>query len=241
MLKNRSVIFNSILFNIFLFIISGCVVDPTNNHLPTVIPHLIDDSWLVSDICSPPCWHGITPGISIKQDVINTTQKLPFISSNPPYERQRRNYDVKKGVYFDEDMLFFECKEPSGENCAVMYIKENLLTNITLYQTYSLSFEDVVERIGNPDGFTTSKTTPEAQGCNVSLFWNKKKIAIRHTEDWFIWYKEPFRKELCEIIKVADYKLPLHLTVQEVEIMDNYSWDFQTRGMHTWNGFINNK
>lgn len=241
MSKDRLKIFHDFLAILIILICGGCFGETESPPIPTIATNMIDESWLTGKPCSLPCWFGLIPGASSKEDVLNKIKNIQFLSSNPPFESQRRNWDFQKMIYYDEDMLTFECINPPGGTCIVMDFRDDLLRSFRLYQTYSLTFDEVVMRMGEPDGYTTVKLTPEAQGCNVTLYWKEQKLAITHTEAWFNWYSDLFRKELCEKVKSAGNKIPRGLSVESVEIMDDYTWGFLTKEIHPWNGFVGDK
>jgi hypothetical protein len=239
MSKNKLIIFISFIFCISVFLIVGCIGIQQNDPENTLIPELIDIGWINNSQCSLPCWFELLPGKSSKTDVISISKSLLFLSSTPPIESNRRDFDAKKNDYFYEDMLIFSCNRNLSKNCVVMLFKENILSEIMLLKTNNLSFEDLIGIIGEPSGFTVYKNTPEAKGCNVTLFWENKKLAVSYNEEWFIWYQQPFRKDLCEIIEKSEGKVPQNLLIDVMEIMDDDKWYRAVKFQSIWKGFIN--
>jgi len=242
MFKSRSTISHSILVFLCMLVCGGCLITPKEPPTPTIVPGMIDESWLTGEPCSLPCWYGLQPGVSTKEDAIKIAKDIPLLSSYPPSESQLESWDEKTMIYFMQDVQNYKCKkDPPGGICVVMYFRNNLLRTMHFYQTYRLTFEEVVDRLGDPDGYTTFKLTPEAQGCDVSLYWKKQHLAITYTEAWFNWYSEPFRSDMCEKVRNEGNKIPRDLKVGAVEIMDDYTWDFYTNGIHPWKGFVGDK
>jgi len=54
----------------------------TPETLETLDPNYYDQSWLTGKPCAAPCWYGLEPGITSRQDSIKTVQQLPFIRAN---------------------------------------------------------------------------------------------------------------------------------------------------------------
>ena len=71
MFKDRLIILTRILVCILALQSGGCLSNPTRVPTPTITPKLVDESWLIGKPCSLPCWHGIEPGISTKDEAIN--------------------------------------------------------------------------------------------------------------------------------------------------------------------------
>jgi len=50
--------------------------------LETLDPNYYDQSWLMGKPCAAPCWYGLEPGVSTRQDSINRVEQLPFVDSS---------------------------------------------------------------------------------------------------------------------------------------------------------------
>ena len=147
-------------------------------------------------------------------------------------------WDVKNKVDYTEIIEDFRCKEASEGTCIRMFFKNDKLSNMYLFQNGHLSFNKVVDGIGNPDGFNTLKLTPETKGCTKFCFGVKQRLRLTYSEGWFTWYSEPFRNDLCEKVKNAGNKIPNGLRVGIVEIMDEDVMEFLSQGLQPWNGFV---
>ena len=51
-------------------------------NLETLDPNLYDQSWLTGKPCSAPCWYGLEPGISSREDSISKVKQIPFVNGD---------------------------------------------------------------------------------------------------------------------------------------------------------------
>ncbi len=51
-------------------------------NLETLDPNLYDQSWLIGKPCGAPCWYGLEPGVSSREDSIAEVKRFPFIDGN---------------------------------------------------------------------------------------------------------------------------------------------------------------
>lgn len=238
MFKTKLTIYHKSILLFLALQCSGCICTTPQTSIPTITSNVFDESWIIGKPCELPCWYGIEPGISTKDDVIQKAKTIPFLDTSTPIESKREMWDVKNEVYYSEIIEDFRCKEVSAGICATMFFRNEELTEMYIFHKNHYSFNNVVDKLGNPDGFTTMRLTPETKGCMVSLLWRKQRLRLSYSEDWFNWYSEPFRKDLCEIVKNTGNKIPNGLSVSIVEIMDNDTFEFLSEGLHPWNGFI---
>lgn len=225
----------------FLMFLVSCFPDISKNTEPTVSPEMLDEIWMGEKACSLPCWHGIEPGKSSKQETLEKVAKLPFISKEAPSTFHRMNWDIKEKVEFTEELVSFQFIEEYKNSIVMLIFRGDQLTDIDLYPRPQITFLQVAQKFGYPDGYSTQRNTPETKGCGVYLFWTKKKFSIYETEGWFTWYSNPFRRDLCEKIEMAGGKIPSDLSVNLVSIMDDNSLDFfVSTGMQPWVGFSGN-
>jgi len=55
---------------------------PKAVNLETLDPNTYDQSWLTGKPCAAPCWYGLEPGVSTRQDSINRVEQLPLVDSS---------------------------------------------------------------------------------------------------------------------------------------------------------------
>jgi hypothetical protein len=196
---------------------------PKAVNLETLDPNSYDQSWLTGKPCGAPCWYGLEPGVSTRQDSITKAKQLSFINGNG-------GMPSPSNASWVDDMSF-PCKVPDDKTCSVMNFVNGSLTFIWIIPNYSITIDQVVEKLGNPDGFSAYPTDPGATGCNLDIVWKEKQLVLEYIE-----YKSdvPFwSKDLCTQIHDNKGKIPRGLIVQDVlyaspdyikRMMNNSSW-----------------
>ncbi len=66
---------------VLLLVVRCLAPDERDERHFTMDPALADRSLLTNEPCAPPCWYGLVPDVSTKDEVINKLQTLPFIAA----------------------------------------------------------------------------------------------------------------------------------------------------------------
>ncbi len=216
-----------------LIIISACI-----NGVPTNIsdPDLIDQSWLEDKPCKPPCWYGISPGYSSINELLDAIPSIIFLDSEKFTEKDITYWSDTKEELVSGKAVWVYYKEPMNMWAAYFqFSDQDILNYIRLSPNYHITINEVVEKIGKPDGFTLSKKGPEGRGCDLAVIWLSRKMVIYYFGD----NPSIFTKDLCE--KVDEYrdKLPSGLDVSYIDLMDESQIeDFHSMTTYRrWQGF----
>ena len=90
--------------------------------------------------CRPPCWHGITPGITSESDALSIIAN-PAISD--PESHSVRSYDSPSTLWY-----LFELNQ--GTSAGVM-VSHGLVGMIELRPDFRLKLGNLIDRVGEPD------------------------------------------------------------------------------------------
>lgn len=193
-----------------------------------VAPEYRNQSWWPGEnSCSAPCWQGLTLEKSTKAETLEVLKKQTYLQ----VDENRFEEDVQNKSSAD-----LSCLQPDGQICVTVFFKSNSLVDLKLLPNYPLTFKDVVEKMGPPDGFRTDKKAADAPGCDVYLVWKKKRMAIAFYETW---HPYPFYKDYCDIVREAGNKIPPSLPVVEIRYLNEEALrDFTSFAYRTWRGFI---
>jgi hypothetical protein len=123
---------------------------------------MVDQSWLNGQPCLAPCWQGLMPGISSREDVIEIANSLTFISGN------REPMDSHAEGYL--------CKIPQDSYCVYLAFYENKLNFLTLGIEYQLTVEQMVDIVGSPDGYVVSERHALKRTCDIEVLWISKQV-----------------------------------------------------------------
>jgi hypothetical protein len=146
MSKTKSPIYVRVFLPICLLLIAnGCSTEKSNPNFvdPTAHPELIDQSWLTGKPCAAPCWQGLEPGKTSRDDALKTVPRLSFLRS--------KNY-----INPDDLLISFYCEKPREKVCMKMRYENKVLSELALYPNYSITLDDVVAQLGEPDSFLLS-------------------------------------------------------------------------------------
>jgi len=205
-------------------------VSPQSKNFEILDPTLYDQSWLTGKPCGAPCWYGLEPGVSSRQDSITTVQQLPFISgSGIP--------SSSKAAWIDG--LSFRCKKPQNayDICVGLIFNNNLLDEIDINLNYQITFEQAVEKLGSPDGFFVIPTDPGGGRCTLQVVWrNKRLILSKQDKEQGIF---SFREDLCDQIRHNEGKLPKDIYIDRdgIEIASPNIIELFRYDLEAWKGF----
>jgi hypothetical protein len=216
---------------VFVIAIASVLFSCTPNavDLGKLDPNTYDQSWLTGKPCTAPCWYGLEPGVSTRQDSIKTVQQLPFISTN--------GIMSSNATWIDE--LSFPCKKPLNAyyGCIDLVFKNNVLDEIDINPNYQITFEQAIEKLGSPDGFFVVQIDPGGGRCVLQVMWkNKRLILLKQDSVQGIFSS---RENLCDQIHHYGGKLPKDMFIDgdgvkiySPSIIELLQSDFQS-----WEGF----
>lgn len=180
----------------------------------TIPAELVDESWTTGEPCSPPCWYGVIPGVSNKEEALNTLTTLPFLNRKDLTQaKDDQFYDPVSDSLVSAEVVYVSYKEGGvGGYVGVYFVKDELVM-IEFSPNFAISFEEVVEQIGPPDYLFAS---PSYQGCDIGLTWVDKQMWIVHHQH----FDEIgiFNPDLCGRISREEHQAPRHPLVEFVVI-----------------------
>ncbi len=101
-------------------------------------------SIITENTCAPPCWHNITPGKSLKQDVLSM---LPTITEVDP-----RSVKHNESILFNYDYIQWNFKSRTGDQIGKVFFEDGIVTAITLDpHRNSLQVGESIQRLGEPE------------------------------------------------------------------------------------------
>lgn len=212
-----------------LLIAFGCSTEKSNPDFvdPTTHPELVDQSWLTGKPCALPCWQGLEPGKSIREDVLKTKDGLSFLETG-------------KRVTKANSLDTINCKQPSKNVCLVLDYKKEVLSELMLYLNYSITLDEVIAQIGEPDLVAISPRYNERGDCGFDVVWFNQRLVS--TNSFVGKGYLPFQYDLCDQIQESDGKVPKGIEIQTVRLfspdkMDNFTKNLTEGITYPWTGF----
>jgi hypothetical protein len=169
MFKNKLAIYISLVVMVGMFT-QSCNLTTKEKSLPLYPdftdqnPDLFDTSWLTDKPCSAPCWHEITPEKTSKENAILTVKRLPFVDDSKMFK--------------NSEGVSFPCKIPNDKTCIVMSFDNDILEFLWITPNYLITIDQVVEKLGNPDGFSAYPTDPGGTGYYLAVIWKKRQESV---------------------------------------------------------------
>lgn len=235
MSKNKSLIYVSLSVVIIIALsLAFCVLRTngkvnlaTKTDLAKLDPDLYDQSWFTGIPCAAPCWYGLKPSETSRENAMTVVGKLPFVDSSA-MRASSTNVSFLFKIQYDDH-------QPR----VVMTFEDDILERIYITPNYPITIDQVVEKLGNPDGFSAYPTDPGGTGYYLAVIWKKKQLVLEYTEDSgniSFWSKSP---GLYEKIRSNNGKIPKHLIIQDVLFTTPYYID-RMMNYKTWKGFADN-
>jgi hypothetical protein len=123
---------------------------------------MVDQSWLSGQPCLAPCWQGLMPGVSSREEAIEIANSLTFVSGEmKPMDSHAEGY---------------VCKIPPESYCVYMAFDDNKLNFVTLGIEYQLTVEQMVDMVGPPDGYVVSERQALKRTCDIEVLWISKQV-----------------------------------------------------------------
>jgi hypothetical protein len=211
------------------FVLSSCM--PQGANLETLDPNLYDLSWLTGKPCDAPCWYGLEPGISSRDDSISKAKKIPFIDGNTASFSNPAVFP-----YYDE--VGFRYKKPQDSKFVELFFEKGILNEITFHLSYRLTFEQAVKKLGTPDDFSVVPNEGDGAGCRLDLMWKNKRLDLQYETGLLPIISFGPNTDLCQ--DEGKQPLPKGLLVQWVEITTSNEIQsmMQANPPLVWMGFV---
>jgi hypothetical protein len=134
-------------------------------------PPPLDTSFLTGDPCEPPCWQGLTPGVSTEDEVEE------FLGSSKLVEQSsifRGEVTRDRGEVVGTTIQWWSTANTSNlprqfGNHSV--IKDGMLQYMTIWVDSEVTVQDLLERHGPPAKFTAWLEGVESPYVKVTLFY----------------------------------------------------------------------
>lgn len=94
---------------------------------------------ILSDVCAPPCWYGITPGLTSSQESITALGSIPLVDSASIETQVARQYHF-------EDQIFWEFLNEGNGGISL----KNDTVMETRLEDVSIPLEKLVDVFGDP-------------------------------------------------------------------------------------------
>lgn len=220
---------NALLIISFCFLILSCTAEkPKMEYVDySARPDLVDQSWLTGKPCTAPCWQGLEPGKSTREEVMKVISKLSFL-------------DTEKDITIYAGQEFLYCKQPPDKTCLGLVFNNNQLSQLGLLLNYSVTLDEVVDKLKKPDFFVISYPGSERMDCLLRVYWLQRRLELTYRS-----IGKPFsgKQDLCHQIQESGGLIPKGVEIEIVsisspEVFDELTDYFYDQNIETpWSGF----
>jgi hypothetical protein len=141
----------------------GCGPKPQATPLP------IDVSLLTGKPCEPPCWQGLTPGLSTEADVKQFLETSRLVDRASVFRGDVTN---GSGAVVGAAVQWHSAahvQEAYGWNC--IEVQDGLVQWIEAYLDFEVTLEDLLGKYGPPDGLIGGLTGVHFSEFRVTLYY----------------------------------------------------------------------
>lgn len=129
---------------------------------------LVDRSLLTGEPCSPPCWQGLMPGESTKEEVLAVLNELPFVQAS-----SIRTQDIYGGW---EYIQWYSALVHTPYYIGGISIDANdRFAGANIRLEYELTIQELIDLEGPPDFYAVEVLTPH-RVHEVRLLWLEKGL-----------------------------------------------------------------
>jgi len=191
-----------------------------------------DTEIILSDMCSPPCWENIVPGISTETNVKEVEEKLTSIDvDQTAWIYQWNKYDA---VFA---WVFIDSKLKKGE----IYIKEGVVEVINLFGGYNVPLKTLVGKYGDPDYVVVGNTiSPGILGAGyqnqVNLIYEEGGLIVSLEPDTNANIKQTTRIDSVVFFDPVKSEKIIQEWISPGLLGELLIWDWQGYGRFTLEG-----
>ena len=129
-------------------------------------PPPVDTSLLTGEPCEPPCWEGLTPGVSTEEDVAEFMESTRLVDT-----RTVSRVGMTRGGEVVGVSIRWHSTAGRGAAGNRFAIEGGVLQDITIYPDYDLTLERLIERYGPPQKYVSHLSGYERQWVDVTLYY----------------------------------------------------------------------
>jgi hypothetical protein len=128
----------------------------------------VDTSLLTGEPCEPPCWQGLTPGLSTEEQVNEFLRTSPFVQRTTIYRGSVTRGAEIVGVSID----WLSTANVQGARAInSLHVEDGVLQDIIVYLDSGATLEELLEVYGLPDGISAGRTGVESTRVDVVLLY----------------------------------------------------------------------
>ncbi len=128
--------------------------------------------------CVAPCWYGLAPGSSNKEQVYQVLHALDFVIQSSISETSTRWLDDPTA-----SDIAWSCSIPPVENCGGAVVSKGTLVELWTVLGRQVTLQDVVNELGRPKIVEYGQYHPVVGGSRVLVVWPDKFTGVKYIDE----------------------------------------------------------
>lgn len=131
----------------------------------------VDTSLLTGEPCEPPCWHGLTPGVSTEEDVNEFVRTSELVDRSTLF---RGDVTSGRGDVVGVMLQWWSAADMANVPRQLgnsIVIKDGLVQYMTIWLDVEVTLQGLLERYGSPEKFTAWWEGVEVSYVKVTLYY----------------------------------------------------------------------
>lgn len=157
--------------------------------------------------CAPPCWRGLSLGLSSENEVKSTLNTLSYIKHDSVVFHKMLMPSLNPNEYKQGVEILARCVSINNE-CLKLQVVDNILLEVNLLLNYKISFKEAIDYLDNPDFIGYQTPTGEKIYCQILMIWQTKQIILKSKIlsgiDYYQNTCENFNNQLLEGLSVLE-------------------------------------
>jgi hypothetical protein len=144
-------------------------------------PPPVDDSLLTCKPCEPPCWQGLTPGVSTEDELYEFLRTSELVDQTTLWIRDRtsgRGEVVGVGVHWWSTADTASVCRQWGNN---VMTRDGVVQEIMVFLDSEVTLVDLSDRYGEPYRWSVTWVAPDIPDLDVTLYYPDHGFAAQLT------------------------------------------------------------
>jgi hypothetical protein len=140
-----------------------------------------DASLLTGDPCEPPCWQGLTPGVSTEEEVYEFVRTSELVDQTTLYIRNRTDDTgevVGVAVHWRSRANMAGVPRQFGNS---FMVRDGVVQAIMVFLDCEVTLADLLERYGEPHRWSVTWVSLEMPDLDVTLYYPDHGFAAQLT------------------------------------------------------------
>ena len=223
MRRKSTLLIRMVALPLFLAVLSSCNSPRTSSELPTIdVGSNYDDSLITVDPCAPPCWQGIVPYESTRQQAMSSLTELSFVDADT----------IESQPFSGGEQIFWGSLSTSSDEHigAIAVNTDGQVESIFTAVEYQLEIQQLVGVYGEPDIAYVRPWPPDIAppDYSIELYW---------FEYGLVSYSEIEKGQSVEgnlLVSGVTYLMPVSTLQEFLEVFPNR---FEQEFIQDWQGF----